>query len=74
MKVRFSRYSLDQLSNIRDHVARERPDVADLVRLRILATIELLQHLPRLGHVGRASGTRELLVPGLPFLEGAAAA
>jgi toxin ParE1/3/4 len=68
MTVRFSRRSLNHLRDIRDHVARERPDIAELVRLRILATVKRLQHAPRLGHAGRASGTRELLVPGLPFV------
>jgi plasmid stabilization system protein ParE len=38
------------------------------LRLRILATIKRLKELPRLGHVGRARDSCEMLVVGLPFV------
>lgn len=53
MRVRLSPDSIYQLTDIRDHIARERPEVAELVRLRILATVERLEEVPRLGHVSR---------------------
>ena len=68
MRVRFSTRSISQLSNIRTYIERRNPDAAELVRLRILATIERLQRLPRIGRTGRRPGTREQRVPGLPFV------
>jgi len=38
------------------------------VRRRLIETVKLLSALPRLGHVGRREGTRELTVPHLPYI------
>jgi toxin ParE1/3/4 len=68
MRVRLSQRSAYHLNEIRAFLARDNPEIAELVRLRILATIERLRKLPGLGHPGRKSGTRELRVAGLPFV------
>jgi toxin ParE1/3/4 len=68
MRLRFSNRSILQLAEIRDFITRESPRSAELVRLRILATIERLQSLPEMGHVERKNGTRELRVEGLPYI------
>ena len=68
MRVRFTDRSIVHLALIRDYLAQESPQVAELVRLRILATIERLHTFPGIGHPGRRSGTREVRVAGLPYL------
>ena len=68
MKVKFSSRSIAHIANIRDFLARENPQVAELVRLRILASIKRLQKFPGIGHPGRAEDTREVRVSGLPFI------
>jgi toxin ParE1/3/4 len=68
MRVRLSQRSAYHLNEIRAFLARDNPEIAELVRLRILATIERLRKLPGLGHAGRESGTRELRVAGLPLI------
>lgn len=68
MKARLTRRSRSQLANIREWIATHRPLAAELVRGRILASVETLCQLPRLGHPGRREGTRELTVAGLPYV------
>jgi toxin ParE1/3/4 len=68
MKARFTRRSLRQLANIRAWIATHRPLAAELVRGRILASVDTLCALPRLGHPGRRPATRELTVAGLPYV------
>lgn len=67
MKLRFSNRSILQLAAIRDYIKMQSPRSAELVRLRILATIERLQSLPEMGHTERKNGSRELRVEGLPY-------
>lgn len=68
MTVRFSRQASKHLREIRAHIAAHRPLTAELVRGRILESIRSLQEVPRLGRTGRKEGTRELVVPGLPYI------
>ncbi len=68
MRVRFSRLAEKHLLAIRSFIAEYRPLAAELVRYRIVETIEALREFPRLGHAGAKQGTRELVVPGLPYI------
>ena len=68
MKARFSRRAQAQITAIRDWVAAHRPQAAELVRGRILSSIETLCQLPQLGHAGDRQGTREFVVAGLPYI------
>ena len=68
MTLRFAPRALNQLANIRDYLTSRRPESAELVRGRILATIGRLHELPRMGHTGTVAGTRELQVAGLPYV------
>jgi toxin ParE1/3/4 len=56
------------LERIHSWIARDRPRSADSVIDRILASIERLGDLPYMGHQGRASGTYEWVVTGLPYI------
>lgn len=68
MRLRFSRHARYHLAQIRAYIAAQRPLTSELVRGRILESIRSLQDVPRLGRVGRKQGTRELVVPGLPYI------
>jgi toxin ParE1/3/4 len=51
-----------------DYIAEHNPDAAARMEQRIVdATDQLLDH-PRLGRVGRAPGTRELVVARTPYI------
>jgi len=68
VRLRWSRQSTHHLVAIRRYVAQYDPEAAERVRLQITATVRLLQALPRLGHPGRTDGTREFVVPRLPYV------
>ena len=68
MRLRFSRQARDHLVHIRAYIAAHRPQTAELVRGRIFESTRSLQDVPRLGRAGRKQGTRELVVPGLPYI------
>jgi toxin ParE1/3/4 len=68
MRLRWLRESITDLGTIRAYIERDDARAAERVRLPIVETIRQLEHLPRLGHVGRRAGTRELGVSGLPYI------
>ncbi len=56
------------LVSIREFIARERPDAASRVGQEILEMVAHLVRFPHLGRAGRLAGTRELVVPGRPWV------
>jgi toxin ParE1/3/4 len=50
------------------YVAKENPAAAREVVARIVQAVMLLTENPALGHPGRLSGTRELIVPGTRYI------
>src|SRR5689334_12824258 len=68
MRLRWVRESMSDLGNIRAYIGRDSARAAERVRLQIIEAARQLEHLPRLGHPGRRAGTRELGVPGLPYI------
>ena len=68
MTVVWSARAIRHLSALRAYIARENPDAAAGVALMLLAAVERLAELPSLGRPGRLAGTRELVVPGTPYL------
>jgi toxin ParE1/3/4 len=69
MKLRWSPEAIDDLVSIRDYVARDDPAVAvDVVRTIMAIVAQQLPRFPHAGRAGRVDGTRELVVPGLPFI------
>jgi plasmid stabilization system protein ParE len=53
---------------LRAYIARDNPEAAADVALMLLAAVERLAELPNLGRPGRLAGTRELVVPGTPYV------
>lgn len=68
MRVIIREAAYDDLDRIHAWIAKDRPRAADSVIDRILASAERLGDLPYMGHVGRAPGTYEWVVTGLPYI------
>ena len=68
MRIVWSRRAVRDLVTLRDTIAAESPRSAAQVAERILESVELLAGHPEMGRPGRVLGTRELVVPGTPYL------
>ena len=68
MRVRWTRPALNNLDEIQDYVAQDSPAAAYRLAQDIANRTEALALSPRLGRVGRARGTRELVFAGLPYI------
>jgi addiction module RelE/StbE family toxin len=68
MKSRFSERAIRSLTSIWDHIAEDSPEAASRVVGRIVQAAYRLEQFPLSGRVGKNKGTRELVVPGLPYI------
>lgn len=68
MTIVWSERAVRHLAHLRAYIAKDRPNAAQQVAATILATVELLAEQPGLGRPGRVPRTRELVVPGTPYL------
>ena len=68
MTVVWSPRAIGHLVALRAYIARDNPDAAARTATTLLAAVDRLALLPNLGRPGRMSGTRELVVPGTPYV------
>ena len=68
MTVVWSPRAIAHLVDLRAYIARDNPDAARRIAMTILGSVERLAQLPNLGRPGRVAGTRELVVPGTPYV------
>lgn len=68
MKLLFDAKALQDLEGIFDWIAEDSPANARGVIERILASVERLGAYPEMARVGRVPGTREWVVPRLPYI------
>ena len=68
MRIVWSRRAIRHLTNVRDYIAQDSPESAAGVATKILESVERLTKHPNLGRPGRIAGTRELVIPGLPYV------
>lgn len=68
MKVVFDPRAIDDLAHIHSWIAADNASVAAGVIESILAGIERLTLFPSMGRVGLVEGTREWVVPRLPYI------
>ena len=68
MTVVWTRRAIRQLVALRNHIARDSEQSAARAAQRILEAVELLNEQPEIGRPGRILGTRELVIPGTPYL------
>ena len=57
-----------RLEDIRERITEDNPPAANRMVLRIRAAVERLATSPGLGRPGRIAGTRELVIPGAPYI------
>jgi toxin ParE1/3/4 len=68
MRLRYTRRARRHLDGISKYIADRNPNAARDVGVRIRETIELLNIYPNIGREGTLAGTRELVVPSLPYV------
>jgi plasmid stabilization system protein ParE len=68
MRLRFSVEAQEHIASIYDYICDRSPVTATQVVLRIRLAAERLTEFPRMGPVGRAEGTHEWVVRGLPYI------
>jgi toxin ParE1/3/4 len=66
--VRWLRRALNNLDHEAGYIARDDPQATARMVERIVTSVERLAVHPALGRPGRVPGTRELVVPGTPYL------
>ncbi len=69
MQIRWTKKAIDDLKSLRAYVEQDKPQAAKKLTLRIISIIEeglVLQ--PGMGRPGRKNGTRELIIPGTPYI------
>ena len=68
MIVVWSRRAIGHLAHLRAYIARDNPDAAARTATTLLAAVDRLAAFPNVGHPGRVSGTRELVIPGTRYV------
>lgn len=68
MSVRWTRKAFADLDSIFQAISRDRPRAAERVLRALLTSGERLMIHPHRGRPGRLRETRELVVPGLPYV------
>jgi toxin ParE1/3/4 len=68
MRIRWTDPAQTDFLEILGYTARDDPAAAGRVGRRLLSAIDILAGQPRLGRPGRVAGTRELVIPRLPYV------
>ena len=68
MTIVWSPRAIEHLAHLREYIARDNPNAAKRIASALLEAVERLAQLPNLGRPGRVAGTRELVVPGTPYI------
>jgi addiction module RelE/StbE family toxin len=68
MRVRWTDPAQTDLFEILDYIARDDPAAAERVERRLVNAVASLAQQPRRGRPGRVEGTRELVIPRLPYV------
>ena len=68
VEVVWSALARTRLREIRAYVARDKPEAAERLAMRIVTVVEALRNHPYLGRAGAEPGTRELVIGGTPYI------
>jgi toxin ParE1/3/4 len=68
VRIKWLARALANLETEARYIARDKPLAAVRIVQTINDTIDLLQHHAALGRPGRVAGTRELVIPGTPYI------
>lgn len=68
MHVKWTSRARGDLYSVEAYISQDNPTAAAETVLKIIAAIELLPEFADMGRPGRVPGTREFLIPGLPYI------
>ena len=68
MRVRWTSAAADDLENIANYLFEKTPESAARLIREIYNVPSTLKSFPKRGRVGKKEGTRELLMPSLPYV------
>jgi len=68
VEIVWSALARTRLREIRDYVARDKPQAAERLAMRIVTAVEALRNHPYLGRVGAEPGIRELVIASTPYI------
>jgi toxin ParE1/3/4 len=68
LEIRWLKRALANVEAEAKYIARDNPAAAQRIVRAVEQAVELLARHPALGRPGRVEGTRELVVPGTPYL------
>jgi len=68
MRVVWTESAISDLISIREYIERDNPEAAERVALSILNSVEMLESNPKIGRLGRVTGTRELVIAKYPYI------
>jgi toxin ParE1/3/4 len=68
MHLVWTENAISQLIELQRFIALDKPEAARKLTQRILTFVERLVQHPHLGRAGREPETRELIVPGTPYI------
>ncbi len=68
MRIRWLRLALNDIEEIARFIARDNKTAAGKVVDLIYRNVKNLEDHPGMGRAGRVEGTRELFIPGIPFI------
>jgi toxin ParE1/3/4 len=68
VRLRYTQRATRHLNAMANYIAQENPSAAKRIGARIQGAVILLTEFPGMGRDGVLSGTRELIVPGLPYI------
>jgi toxin ParE1/3/4 len=68
MQVRWLRSALKNLEQAHNYIAKEDPDAALKLVIKIQVAVEQLTEFPQMGRAGRVKGTREVVIIHTPYI------
>ena len=68
LEIVWSALARTRLREIRDYVARDKPEAAERLAMRVVAMVETLRNHPHLGRTGAEPGIRELVIGSTPYI------
>lgn len=68
MNIVFASQAINDLEELHAYIARRDPSRAYKVLARIRTVTNRLEWFPQSGRMGRVEGTRELVIPRLPYI------
>ena len=68
LEIVWSALARTRLREIHAYVARDKPEAAERLAMRIVALVEALRSHPHLGRIGAEPGIRELVIGNTPYI------